>query len=215
MDDIYDKIVIKGDKAHFESDEYYVKKGKHSLWIPELEMKIPWSLNGKITSFRDWKKGKDVESITNYTFGNIKWEVESLQSIMNEYTIFKEFEKVKFSPPMNGIFHIKTCISDFYGKEMYEDRIGLYGYYMEDANKLPKGKYTFEKFVKKFFDRMTFSEWTQKRTDRGKGIFGGALGDLRKIENTINGYLIDVRRSMFDMLKWKDLNTESYKELII
>ena len=195
----FDKAVIKGDEITILDQSYDIVKGKHSIWIPSMEAKLTWSYKGEITSLLKEEYKGDVSC----------WSIDSLQSIMNEYTIMKELEKESFAPPIGDMIHIRHMISSDFG----DDEQGVYGYYMKDANKLSKGKYTFEKFVELFFDRITFSDWTLERTDREKGIYGGALGDLQKPDNVVNGYLIDVRRSLFDNMIWKDLSTDAYKEI--
>ena len=197
----YKEAVIKGNIIDIDNYEYEIYKGKHSIWIPKLEAKITWTYNGKITSFKDWDKGKDKEDLTNGTF-NTKgcWDIPTLKSIINEYYFFKELEKERFSPPLAGIFYISKVFSDFMDKTCV-DKVGVYGHFIKDANKLEKGMFTFDSFLDKFWDKLILSDWTKERTDKEKGIYGGALGDIKKPANTVNGYLIDVRRTIWDMLK--------------
>jgi hypothetical protein len=198
---IFEKAVIKDNTITILDDQSFdIIKGKHSIWIPSMEAKITWSYKGEITSLlKEEYKGK-VTSWTN----------KHLQSIMNEYTIMNELVKDKFVPPIGKILYIKHMISSDFGI----DKQGVFGYYMRNAHNLPKGYYTFEKFIKNYYDEIKVSDWTTKKTDIRRGIFGGAFGDLQKPDNIVNGYLIDIRRSQFDCIQWEKLSTDAYKELI-
>ena len=44
--------------------------------------------------------------------------------------------------------------SDFIPNQLTADDKGLYGYFMEDANTLEKGNYTFEGFIEKYWDKI-------------------------------------------------------------
>jgi len=62
---------------------------------------------------------------------------------------------------------------------------------MKDALKLPRGCWDYDIFVEKFIDT---------------GIIEaspGALGDLKKDDNVVNGYLVDIRRTTWDMIRLK------------
>ena len=197
----FDEATIKGDEIIILGQSYDIVKGKHSIWIPSMEAKITWSYKGEITSLlKEEYKGKILS-----------WNAENLQSIMNERIIMKELSKVNFAPPIGDVLYIKHMISDIFGN----DKQGVYGYYMKDADKISRGKYSFKKFVELFFDKISLSDWTTRKTNVKKGIYGAALGDLQKNNNIVNGYIVDVRRTRWDMIEWKDLNKYAYKELII
>jgi len=67
-----------------------------------------------------------------------------------------------------------------------------YGYY--ESENLPKD------FEKEIMPHLELSK--------------GAIGDMKKSDNIINGYIIDIRRTMWDMMKMKNLNYEdNLKEL--
>ena len=208
---IYDEIVIFENVAVIDKKGYKIVKGKHSIWIPDLEFKIPWTLNGKITSFKDWREGKDQHEIKYGHYGTkVKgFEDETLISIINEYTIFNELAKLNMGPKVSGLVYFKTAISDFFPGKSYEDKNGVYAYMIEDANRLRDGDFIFyegefnkygwyqseylpPKFELQFLDRLIASK--------------GAIGDMKKKDNIINGFLIDVRRTFSDMMVLKDLD---------
>ena len=190
---IYDEATIKGDNITIEGKTYKIQKGKHSIWIPEPQMKIAWSYNGKIISFRDWEKGEQAKEIWDRTFNdnNRFWDRESLQSIINEFMVFKELMKYNLTVKFKGIFYIKNVISDFYPGTLVSDSKGVYGYYR--VKELPD---RFENHIEKLLD-----------------ISDGAKGDLKKEDNVINGYLIDIRRTMWDCMKLKDLPKDAWKQI--
>ena len=216
---VYNEAVIDRDQIVLDWNTYKVVKGKHSLWIPKVEHKIPWTFNGKIEAFQDWQKGRNAEAIRSLTFNdeNPGFDQTTLESILNEYTIFQELAKVNMAPPIKEMFHIKNVISDFFPGTHYCDVRGVYGYVMADANTLEPGEWSFDRFIELFYDKMVWSDWTLDRTDRSKGKYGGALGDLKKANNVVNGYLIDIRRTIWDMMRWKDLDknkVEEFKKMV-
>jgi len=213
---IYNEAVIDGNQIVLDWNVYKLTKGKHSLWIPEIEYKIPWTFNGKIEAFKDWEKGRNAEYIRNFTFNdkNYSFDNKTIVSLLNEYTIFQELAKYDMAPPIKDIFYIKNVISDFFPGTYYCDVRGVYGYFMPNVKTLEKGKWDFDKFIELFYDKMIWSQWTLDRTDREKGKFGGALGDLKKANNVVNGYLIDIRRTIWDTMVLKNLDETKVKEFV-
>jgi hypothetical protein len=215
---IYNEAIIKGNGITIDGKFFSLIKGKHSVWAPGPEMKIPWSYNGKITSFKHWEKGKDAEEIKNRTFNseNRYWDRESLQSIMNEYTIFKKMADLQLAPPIKGMFYIKNITSDFIPDVLTNDTKGVYGYYMRDAYKIKdQGHYTFNCIPSAYgyYDTEHLPDRFEKHIEPLLVISPGAKGDMKKEDNIINGYLIDIRRSIFDMMILKDLSEDAYKEI--
>jgi ubiquinone/menaquinone biosynthesis C-methylase UbiE len=167
--------------------------GKHCIWIPELGMKIIWSHTGKIEAFKDWDKGRNYEKLLSGHFApgvlipGEGWEESTLRSIVNEYEIMVILAGHNMAPIIGEKFHIKKFVSDWpYGVSFCDVR-GRYGYEMLDANSLPKG--SFEKGALKqiFGDNLEISD--------------GAIGDVYKEDNIVNGYLIDIRRTIWDMMQ--------------
>ena len=218
VSNIYNSIIIMDNTAILDNNVYSIVHGKHSLWIPDINIKIPWTIDGKITPFRDWRLGLDVKAIENHTYNEKPgFDNETLISIINEYTIFNELNKLNMAPKIHSLIFIKTTVSDFYKNDiMYTDNTGIYGYIMDDANKLSNGDFTFyesegskyghyqatflpPKFELFFLNRLNISNT--------------AIGDMKKMDNVINGFLIDVRRTLFDMMTLKNLDI-SEKEKI-
>lgn len=138
-----------------------------------------------------WLEQDEIKVPYQYD-GHITKHIEPLQemydltSIAHEYTIFHEFAKTQLSPPVGKIVRFNIVIH----KNGKIDRAGAYGFQMKNANKLPPGKFTI--------------------ADVSNYPINGsaaALGDFLREGNVINGYLIDVRRSCFDMVKWTDNDT--------
>lgn len=164
--------------------------GKHSIWVPDLQAKIIWSHNGKIESLKDWDKGRNEKEIKFGTFGgSFAFERDSLKSIIQETMFFHEMAKAKLSPPIGETIFIRKFTSKYpYGVD-YCDVMGKYGYFISDARKITeKGNFSVENFLEHFEKRIVASE--------------GALGDLNKEQNIINGYLIDIRRTIWDMISF-------------
>ena len=214
---IYDKIIIKDDIAVIDGEMFTIIHGKHSIWIPKINIKIPWTIEGKITPFKDWRKGSDVHKL-KYKIFNEKpgFEDDTLISIINEYTMFNELNKLNMAPKIHSLIFIKLCISDFYEDEMYTDNTGIYGYIMDDATKLSNGDFTFFESEKCKYGHYKASFLPPKFELiflKKLNISKSAIGDMKKIDNVINGFLIDVRRTLFDMATLKDLDI-SEKEKI-
>ncbi|MBU0777857.1 hypothetical protein KKH23_10885 [Patescibacteria group bacterium] len=216
---VYNEAVIEGNSITIDGEKFGIFKGKHSIWIPEPEMKIVWSYNGKITSFRDWDKGDQAKEIADKTFNaeNRYWDRESLQSIMNEYLIFKKLAEFQLAVPIKGVFYIKNVVSDFYPGVMTSDSKGVYGYFMRDAYNLKDhGQYRFNEKPNNYGYYRIDIDLPDRFTNHIEpllDISDGAKGDMRKEDNVINGYLIDIRRSMFDCMVLKDLPEDAYKEI--
>jgi hypothetical protein len=187
---IYEVAEVRNNFIILDGEVHNAKIGKHCVWVPAQEMKLIWTLNGKIESWA-WDRGRNKEEIIAGKFNEVinGFDPETLDSIANEYEIFNQLASVKMSPPVDGMFYVKNVISSFLGKK-YCDCMGMWGYYIKDANKIELGNFDFETFKKEFIDtgKITASH--------------GALGDIEKKDNIINGYLVDVRRTIWDMIKW-------------
>jgi SAM-dependent methyltransferase len=188
---IYNKLIFenKNNFVILDNQKYEIVKGKHCLWIPALESKFILSFNGNIDSFF-WKEGQNKRNIEMQSVNNGGFTDESIKSITAEYEIFKMLNKYKMSPKPLNFLYVKNFINDIFTSALYCDAGGIYGYQIPNATRLTPGKYTFKKFKELFLDT-------------GKIIASpGAIGDLEKKEgNLINGYLVDVRRSLFDMME--------------
>jgi len=167
--------------------------GKHAVWIPpvkdgEMGMKVIWTINGSIESIRDWDKGRNAEKILAGVFGGDGFAPTAMKSISNEYHLMKLFSEEGMAPPVGELFFIKNLLSTVPFGGLHNDPIGAYGYYLADARTIPPGKFDIKLFEERFLD-------TEKVT-----MSKGAVGDVKKADNILNGYLVDVRRSLFDMM---------------
>ena len=120
------------------------------------------------------------------------FEDETLLSIVNEYTIFTELSKMNMAPKVKGLAFIKNVISDFYEDQVYHDKIGAYAYIMEDANKLRDGEF---KFYESEYNKYGYyhSDYLPSMVELHflprLNISKHAIGDMKKKDNVINGYL--------------------------
>ena len=110
-----------------------------------------------------------------------------LWNIAEEYAMVEYLAGNGMAPPLHGWVYFKTVISDHIGA-WWADPCGAYGYITEDANTLPKGKFDYK--------------WMQSNP-----LFKGSEGAWNDImvperQNVVNGYLVDVRRSVFDMINY-------------
>ena len=199
---VYDEAKCLAAECTVENEPVLAFYGKHCVWIPERGMKIIWSHNGKIEALRDWNKGRNKEALLNGTFNDstFGWEEESYRSILDEYFLMKRMADLDMAPTVGSLFYIKNMISDNIYGALHCDPLGRYGYYVKPAQYLEEGKFSVGRFNKEFVD-----------TNKVKASVG-ALGDLEKESNIINGYLIDVRRTIWDMIQL-NYTDEMYKSL--
>jgi hypothetical protein len=187
----YDSLVIF-DNNYVEVNGETCKSimGKHCVWIPLLEAKVILSFQGHIES-TEWMRGKRSQEIKNRCLNPLPgFTMESLYSIANEFRILHLLSEQRMSPSPREYLYIKSVKSKIFTDEWYTDPKGMFGYVVQDAKKLPLGRYDFSKFKSMFID-----------TERIKAN-PGALGDLeRKAGNLINNYIVDVRRTMEHMMQ--------------
>ena len=143
--------------------------GRHSIWSPALQIKIPFSWCGKLTKYQHAETGYDPEG-----------------TIPHELAILRALAREGMAPPIGDLVRVETLISEHPGA-WHADPFGAWGYEMADATKLPPGRFSLEAM-----QRLPIvgspGAWSDI-TVPGRG-------------NVVNGYLIDVRRSAFDMLRW-------------
>lgn len=106
------------------------------------------------------------------------------ETIPHELAILRALAARKMAPPIGELVRIETLISNHRGA-WHADPCGAWGYEMDNALDLAPGAWSLEEM-------------------RRLPIVGsdGAWGDVEKPGNVINGYLVDVRRTAWDMLQW-------------
>jgi len=106
------------------------------------------------------------------------------ETIPNELAILRALSDEDMAPPIGDLVYVETLISEHLGA-WHADPCGAWGYEMADATLLPPGRFSLERM-------------------QSLPIIGsaGAWGDVAKPGNAVNGYLVDVRRSAWDMLRW-------------
>jgi 2-polyprenyl-3-methyl-5-hydroxy-6-metoxy-1,4-benzoquinol methylase len=185
--DTINEIRLANDVAYVNGNRQTVVIGKHSFWFPELEIKIVNSFNGKIEPYRDWEKGLNTEQIRDGTFNaDISgFDQESKDSLVTEWHVMRELAGMGSAPPIGDVVFVKNFVSDFpYGHDFCDSQ-GRYGYHMKNAEKLPKGN-----FVPEHIRSIKKLAVPSERT----------YGDFGKPGNIVNGYLVDIRRTMWDMV---------------
>lgn len=105
-------------------------------------------------------------------------------TIVDEVSILRALAAEQMAPPVGDYVFFKNVISNYLGA-WHCDPCGAYGYEVADANKLPPGKFDIERM--------------RRLPIEGSA---GAWGDVLKPGNVVNGYLVDVRRSQQDLLRW-------------
>lgn len=142
--------------------------GRHAIWLPELQIKIPFQHAGLVTKYQ-----------------HAEPDYVPAESIPHELAILRALARLGMAPPIGEVVRVDTLISEHPGA-WHADPIGAWGYEMADANTLAPGGFSV-------------------RAMRELPIFGslGAWGDIDKPGNVVNGYLVDVRRSAWDMLRWE------------
>ncbi len=140
--------------------------GNHGIWLPAYKIKVPFQWGGKVTKYSRQER------------------LGSRDTIVDEVAILRALAQEGCAPPVGDLVFFRNVISNYLGA-WHCDPCGAYGYEIEDANKLPRGR----------FDRNVM----QALPINGSAA---AWGDVLKRDNIINGYLVDVRRSPHDLLKW-------------
>ncbi|MFA5024998.1 MAG: hypothetical protein WC503_00625 [Candidatus Shapirobacteria bacterium] len=189
---LFDELIIHDNYVRIDGKPLESILGKHCVWVAALELKIILSFQGYIESTA-WQRGRKAKEIRelNLNADTPGFTMESLYSIANETRILQILAEKNMSPSSRGYAYFKTAMSTIFTKELYTDKKGMFGYYIQDANKLSRGQYNFEKFKEGFLD-----------TGRIKAN-SGAIGDLgKKAGNLVNGYLVDVRRTREYMMQF-------------
>lgn len=108
------------------------------------------------------------------------------ESLVDEVQILRALSAQGMAPPIGELVYFREVVSDHPGA-LHIDPCGAYGYEMADAKGLQPGRFSVEAM-------------------RALPIEGspGAWNDIsvKGRDNVCNGYLVDVRRSGQDLLKW-------------
>lgn len=148
--------------------------GKHGIWWPGEAIKMPFQWGGLIQKYQHPQEAC-------YPLALLAEEVACLQALAAR----------QLAPPIGEWVYFKTLISEHPGA-YWEDPCGGYGYRMGDANSLPPGRV------------QPGDVAAQIKAALGDSLQGspGAWNDLNKVGNVVNGYVVDMRRSGWDRLRW-------------
>lgn len=160
-------------------DASRVVMGQHSAWMRPLPNLGTWGVKVPF----QWG-GR----LTKYTRQEATYDLTSLR---HEYTILKAMAELHMAPGIGEWVYFQQVRSTYPGFE-WVDPCGAFGFEMQDVGALPRGLFDIEAMLQ-------------------LPIAGspGAWNDIGVPErrNVRNGYLVDVRRSVFDMLSWTRLDT--------
>ena len=157
--------------------------GKHSIWEPpsaahhrSVGIKVPFQFGGRVQKY---KKPHEASY--------------SLDTLAEEYALLRWLADRGWAPPIGNWVYFKTVISEHIGA-WWADPCGAYGWEMADASKLSPGPVT----------PALVASLRQQRGEASIEGSDGAWNDLLLPErgNILNGYIIDVRRSWFDRLRF-------------
>lgn len=146
--------------------------GNHSIWLP--------SYDGRSIKV-PWQHGGRICKRSRPNEANYP-----IDSIVDEVLILRALATQTMAPPVGEFVYFRNVISDFPGA-WWCDPCGAYGFEIADARTLPPGRFSVDAMRKLPIDGSV-----------------GAWNDISVPErqNVVNGYLIDVRRTAWDMLKW-------------
>lgn len=121
--------------------------------------------------------------ITKYQHDELDYDVAA--TLPHELAILRALAAEQMAPPVGDLVFVETLVSKHRGA-WHADPCGAWGYEMADATTLPPGRFNLARM------RATLP------------IAGseGAWNDIAKPGNVVNGYLVDARRSAWDMLQW-------------
>lgn len=149
--------------------------GRHAVWIPGENgwgIKVPFQWGGRVQKYRHPDEGR---------YG--------LETLDEERALLAYLHHRGTAPEIGERVYFRDVISEHPGCR-WVDPCGAYGYRMRDARRLPPGPVTADVVAR-------------LRAERRVVGSDGAWSDLLVPErgNILNGYVIDIRRSGFDMLR--------------
>jgi hypothetical protein len=198
----YDIIEITNNIIKIDMKEYKAIFGKHEIYLPDKEEKYIFTVNGNIVSLGQCRI-KDEMIRSNKLFENSKWSDISIESIVNEYSLLRYMADMNITPPIGELIFVKKAIVKI-NEFAHIDTMGMFGYQMKNAMNIVKGKFTNEIV-------------TMLRHDGIIKCSDGAFSDLsnKSRNNVINGYCVDVRRSLCpDLPYYNNFNFSGKKDKI-
>lgn len=154
--------------------------GNHSVWLRPLYwttrgmgIKIPFQFGGRVQKYQ--KPQEDSYDIA---------------TIGEEYAFLKWLSARGLAPQIGRWVYFKTVISEHTGA-WWADPLGAYGFEVQDVENLPLGPVT-----RDVISNLRASGLVVGSDGAWNDLFVPERGNIR------NGYIIDVRRSWFDRLKF-------------
>jgi SAM-dependent methyltransferase len=169
--------------------------GNHGVWMPGRCIKVPFQWSGRVT--------KRTRREASY----------SRETIVDEVCILRALAELRMAPPVGDLVYFKNIVSDYPGA-WHCDPCGAYGYEIADARSLKPGRYDVASMRAMWeqqpdgtagFELACVAAPLKPTPFHDLPVEGspGAWGDVAKPDNVVNGYLVDVRRTGWDLLQWK------------
>lgn len=154
--------------------------GKHSVWLPQAEIKIPFQWGGRIQKYQHGHE-----------------ESYHVDTIAEELAFLRWLHSIDMAPRVGRVVYFETVKSRHLHGHLIEpphkalgptwfDPMGAYGFEFEDATRMRPGRFDVD---------------VLKQSGVIKGS-EGAWNDIIKPQNIINGRCVDVRRSWWDRLEF-------------
>lgn len=157
---------------------------RHSVWIPDRCIKVPYQRDGKIT--------KNITPLQ---------ESYDLSSIAHEYTIFNELSKRNMAPPVGKIIFYQRVIHP----DGYVDDKGAYGFEMANAEKIPHGAFTLGSLLE---FPITMSQHTIGDLKKPGNIINGHMIDARESCYAMMQWADPKTLVRIEGVNWIDLSLE-------
>jgi hypothetical protein len=134
--------------------------GRHGVWLPKLQVKVPFQFGGRIQKYRHPKE-------RSYPLVMLGEELAILRALAEE----------KMAPPVDQWVYFKTVISEHPGG-WWADPCGAYGYEMADATTLPPGQFARDKM--EALARITGSPGAWNDLAKPGNVLNGYLVDIHR-----------------------------------
>lgn len=142
-------------------DDRSITIGQHSLWLPALDVKVPFQYGGKVQKY---KKPSEAE-----------YDVSTLAE---EVALLKYLASQEMAPPVGGWAYFETVISEHH-HAWWADPLGAYGFELLDVAKLfSPGRFDVEMLKRSGMIEGSEGAWND--LIKAKNILRGYAVDVRR-----------------------------------